>query len=114
MKKTLEEYLNKIDNILKENKIKNKDELLNEHLNQISFFQHERLIHLLVTIFVGLISILFFISGIINSNITFLILFAILLVLFIPYILHYFFLENGVQKLYKQYWLLKEKDTRIF
>lgn len=109
MQESLKEYLTKIDNLLKENKIKNKDEILENHLTQISFFQHERLIHLLVTIFVGTIAILFFIAGITNTNIYFIILFASLLVLFIPYILHYFFLENGVQKLYKQYWHLKNK-----
>ncbi|MDD5888615.1 MAG: hypothetical protein PUC82_03915 [bacterium] len=109
MHENLKDYLTKIDNILNEKQIKNKEELLRDHLTQISFFQHERLIHLLVTIFVGIMAILFFIAGILNSSISCLILFACLLILFVPYIFHYFFLENGVQKLYQQYWHLKEK-----
>jgi hypothetical protein len=30
-------------------------------------------------------------------------LFAAILVLLIPYIMHYYLLENGVQKMYRQY-----------
>ena len=51
-----------------------------ELLIQIGFFQHERLIHLIVLV----LSLLF-------------------LVLLIPYIRHYYLLENGVQKLYEYY-----------
>ena len=55
MKEKLQEHIKQIDNILKENKIKNKEEILNKHLKQIMFYQHERLIHLIVTVFVGII-----------------------------------------------------------
>ena len=51
MKKMIEEYLEEI----KKNK-PSKEDLL----THISFFQHERLIHLLVTIFTGIITILLF------------------------------------------------------
>jgi hypothetical protein len=36
-------------------------------------------------------------------NISLVLLFAALLILLIPYIKHYFLLENGVQKMYYQY-----------
>ena len=109
MQEKLHEHLNKIDKILEEDKIKNKDGLLKDQLTQIQFFQHERLIHLIVTTFVGIIDIIFFITGVYTENIIFLLLFGLLLLLFIPYIIHYYHLENGVQKMYEQYWNLKNK-----
>jgi energy-coupling factor transporter transmembrane protein EcfT len=75
--------------------------LLAEHRVQIGFFQHERLIHLLVTLFFGLIFFLAVIAGIFFAQLCWGILGAILLILLISYIGYYFYLENGVQKLYK-------------
>lgn len=109
MQKKLKNHITKIDNLLKEDKIKHKEELLEEQLTQISFFQHERFVHLLVTVFVGIIAILFFLFGILLEEIMILLLFIISLLLFIPYILHYYHLENGIQRMYEQYWELKEK-----
>ena len=52
MKKYLYDYIEYIDSCLKN---KNKDldiqKLKEEHLVKIKFFQHERLIHLIVTLF---------------------------------------------------------------
>lgn len=109
MDKKLKTHISNIDKILNNSKIKDKEELLNDHLTQISFFQHERFVHLLVTVFTGIISILFFLFGTLLENIMLMLLFAITLCLFIPYILHYYKLENGVQRMYEQYWSLKEK-----
>ena len=110
MRYDLKNYLTEIDKILTENKIKNKDEILENHLHQISFFQHERFVHLIVTVFVGICTTLFLLFGILLSNIYVLLLFGLTFILFVPYIFHYYFLENGVQKLYHQYWSLKEKE----
>ena len=110
MRYDLKNYLTEIDKILSENKIKNKDEILENHLHQISFFQHERFVHLIVTVFVGMCTTLFLLFGILLSNIYVLLLFGLTFILFVPYIFHYYFLENGVQKLYHQYWSLKEKE----
>ena len=94
MKKIIEEYLDEVKN----NK-RSKEDLL----THISFFQHERLIHLLVTIFTGIIAILLFLTTLFIENILIVILFLLMLCLFIPYIFHYYFLENKVQELYKIY-----------
>ena len=102
MRYDLKNYLTEIDKILSENKIKNKDEILENHLHQISFFQHERFVHLIVTVFVGICTTLFLLFGILLSNIYVLLLFGLTFILFVPYIFHYYFLENGVQKLYHQ------------
>lgn len=109
MKKDLQNYLEKIDTILKKDKLKDKDKFLKDHLIQIKLFQHERLIHLIVTVFVGTMAILFLLFGLFLNNILLFLLFALTFLLFIPYILHYYFLENGVQKLYHQYWDLDNK-----
>lgn len=109
MKHDLKEYLNEIDELLKKDKIKDKEQILKNHLIQIKFFQHERLIHLIVTVFVGTMTILFLLFGLFLNNLMLFLLFLLTFLLFIPYILHYYFLENGVQKLYKQYWNLDNK-----
>ena len=72
-------------------------------LVQISFFQHERMIHLLVTLAFALFTLLtLFICCFIRLLPLFLLM-SLFLALLIPYIRHYFILENGVQKLYKYY-----------
>lgn len=74
-----------------------------EMLVKIQFMQHERLIHLIVTV---LFAVLMFMSlGIyfLSQVAAFLLVTLLMLVLLIPYIAHYFFLENGVQKLYGIY-----------
>ncbi|MBQ1604442.1 MAG: hypothetical protein II091_01790, partial [Lachnospiraceae bacterium] len=91
-----------------ENKIKNnpKKDDLDEALTVIKFFQHERLVHLFVTLFYALFSILF--TFLITQSKCFIPVALILYVFLIFYIIHYFHLENGVQYLYKQYDKLKE------
>lgn len=102
MKKRILNYVSEVDNILKNNH-KITEETTTYHLTQIQQFQHERLIHLLVTIFVGLLAILFLLFGLLLENLGLLLVFIGLLILFIPYILHYYLLENNVQKMYEQY-----------
>ena len=70
------------------------------NLMQIGFFQHERLIHLLVTFFFGAVLIATAISGLILMNLWLLVIAVVSLVLSAFYIRHYFVLENGVQNLY--------------
>ena len=109
MKENLKEYLEYIDKVLKDEKIEK--DLPTNHLTQIKFWQHERLVHLIVTVFVGSMAILFFLFANVY-NIILYIPFLATMVLFIPYIFYYYFLENSVQKLYKQYWSLLEKRTK--
>lgn len=74
-----------------------------ELLIQIGFFQHERLIHLIVTVLFALMTILVFILGVTNFALWTGVLLFLLLALLIPYIRHYWLLENGTQKLYQYY-----------
>ena len=104
LKKYLSEYLKLIDNILS-SKPENTDigRLKSEHLTKISFMQHERLVHFLVTMLVGLVLIISICAYVIEGSLLLLPLTVIVLCLFVPYIAHYYFLENSVQRMYTQY-----------
>ena len=92
---------------------KDYEKLMETHLAQISFFQHERLVHLLVTILFAILTFATFFllymqmgfSVLAEEGLSWglLALFLLLLVLLVPYIMHYFLLENSVQKMYTQY-----------
>lgn len=83
------------------------DELLKmrgELLQRIEFYKHERLVHLIVTmsfavLFLIALAMTLTVGG--WGAITLTILFLGLLV---PYIKHYYFLENSVQKMYTFYY----------
>lgn len=105
MKRYLYDYIEHIDKIIKEDRVNN--QLVDEHLIKINFFQHERVIHLFVTLTYAL---LFFLSLIVSIYVPIFRIIGIILCLFlIPYVFHYFKLENGVQYLYKQYDMMREK-----
>lgn len=97
MKKYLHEYINYLEQF---NHKPNKDEI-EQIKTKISWFQHERLIHLLVTLFYVIFTLIFLALSLISY--IFLIPFFIGLIFLIFYIKHYFFLENGIQYLYKIY-----------
>lgn len=92
MKKYLKEYVAEIDKLL-ESDVDNITEVIDKHLIKINFFQHERLIHLLVTLAYAIMAIISFIASTTTPMFVFV---GVILVLFlIPYVLHYFFLENN-------------------
>ena len=104
MRKRMIKYLQSIDTLLNQQAPSNDyDRIRKEHFVQIQFFQHERLIHLIVTCLFAVLAYAVFITLLFSFSIGLLILFIALLVLLIPYIRHYYFLENGVQKMYEQY-----------
>ena len=70
------------------------------HLTQIGFLQHERLVHLLVMLFVIAGALFFLAMFFFLRMILFLVLFLLLLVITLFYVLHYFKLENTVIKWY--------------
>ncbi len=71
------------------------------HRSRITFFQHERLVHLLVTLFFGLVFFFTAILCFLLASLELLALGVILLALLAFYVRHYFIMENGVQKLYQ-------------
>lgn len=106
MGKYIKEYLAEVERYVSDMKGKSVSELtefLSEFEKKISFFQHERLIHLLVTLTFALLQI-FTVYAVLSlpypSSLTFVILTVIILGLLTGYIFHYYLLENSVQKMY--------------
>ena len=113
MEKRILAYRKRIDELL-QSKEADWEKILEEHLTQVAFFQHERLIHLIVTVLFAVLEIMSILGTVILSamesgNMAMSILTILLLVLLIPYIRHYYILENEVQKMYVQYDKLLEK-----
>ena len=106
MKKIIINYILKIDNLLVNQDGISKEQwknILEEHLTQIGFFQHERIVHLIVTVTFAILTMMSIIASIMISNLMLLVLTLLFLVLLVPYIMHYYTLENEVQKMYTQY-----------
>ena len=74
-----------------------------ELIREIQFWQHERLVHLIVTFLFAVATLSVLLVLVFCASLALLILFIMLLVLLVPYIKHYFILENGVQTLYVIY-----------
>lgn len=111
MKKRINAYMEYIDHILQENDSGlTYEQILEEHKVQLGFFMHERLVHLLVTLTFALAAFGTFFVLMVAFTPVLLVLFAAIMILLVPYILHYYLLENGVQKMYRQYDALREKN----
>ena len=121
MKKHILNYRTYIDSLLDSGQELDWNYIKREHLTQISFFQHERLVHLIVTVTFAVLELMaviaYVMAGIMTTDcmlsIPLLILALMLLVLLVPYIKHYYLLENEVQKMYVQYDKIVEKAQSI-
>lgn len=85
-----------------------------ELLRRIKFYQHERLIHLIVTMSVGVFFMLSLILYLSQSGAGLLILTVMFLALLAAYLKHYYFLENSVQKMYLYYYQIAENVTKNY
>ena len=70
---------------------------------QIALFQHERLIHLIVTVTFAILTVAGLLGACFSGELLLTVLTMLFLILLIPYIRHYFILENSVQKMYTYY-----------
>ncbi len=102
-RKSMKKYIINYLEYVEKNKEKADKKFIEEHLIKINFFQHERLIHLIVTATAVLLDILSFLFAITSESILPVIIGYMIMCFVIPYIYHYFLLENGVQKMYRQY-----------
>lgn len=102
MAKRIKAYLAYVEELLTKDDIDYKPEI-EKHLRQISFFMHERLIHLIVTVLFAILTVMCCVAFVVSEKLQLLLLAAALMVLLIPYIKHYYLLENSVQKMYEQY-----------
>ena len=104
MGKKLRAYIAQVEGLLMQDLTEGqrrayKDDLL----VHIRFFQHERLIHLIVTAAVALLTMLSLIGALAMPDQRMYLLVPVLAVLLGFYIVHYYVLENGVQKMYELY-----------
>ncbi len=104
MKKRILNYRSQIDRLL-ENPDAGTDweKVRNEHLTQIAFFQHERLIHLIVTALTAVLLLMCVGIALIAGEPSLFLPAVPLFLLLVPYLFHYYLLENEVQKMYGQY-----------
>lgn len=104
MAERIKQYLKYIDDLLV-NAPAGTDfsEEARKHLVQIAFFAHERFIHLIVTVIFALLTVIIFLYTMSNPQVMLFLLLLFFLVLLVPYIKHYYLLENSVQKMYEQY-----------
>lgn len=82
---------------------RNLEQLRDYHLTQIRFLQHERLVHLLVTLAFAFFLVISLIVTWLYPAMPLFMLDILLLVVNLFYILHYYRLENTVQRWYVQY-----------
>ena len=108
MEKRILAYRSFMDEVL-EKKGENWRMHLEEHLVQVGFFQHERLIHLIVTVAFAIMEIISIVATVVSGYMWLFALDFVLMILLIPYIRHYYILENEVQKMYVQYDRLLQK-----
>ena len=101
-RKSIDEWLEKTEQSAQVSQEILRDKM-EEHLNQIGFFQHERLIHLIVTVTFALLEMLAILLNVISDSLFSLLLPVVILILLVPYIRHYYILENEVQRMYVQY-----------
>lgn len=70
---------------------------------RIGFFSHERIVHMFIMLAFAIFFLMTFFAALTIGNTGLYVLAALFLVLLVPYIRHYYFLENSVQKMYLIY-----------
>ena len=117
MEKRLKQYIVYLESLGSEHWSKLTEEQKQEKLEsarlQIAWFQHERLVHLIVTMTFAVMMVMSIIGGILAEYIPLFILGGAFLILLAPYIRHYYILENGVQQMYRLYDKLADKNDGI-
>lgn len=107
MKEYIKDYIGEIDKKINDNH-KFSSEEIEGFIFKIKLFQKERVIHLVITLSYVFFTILFlFLTKYIFMIF---IVFFILLIFDGFYVYHYFFLENSVQYMYKQYDKMKKSS----
>lgn len=109
----IKQYMNYVNQLLESEEERDWEEEMEKHLVQIAFFAHERFIHLVVTVLFALMTTMVFLYTFGNFSIPLLLLLILLMGLLIPYIKHYFLLENSVQDMYEQYDKMQEKAGKL-
>ena len=119
MGKYIKAYLKEVEGFLAGISGRSADEIitfLDEFEMKIAYFQHERLIHLLVTLTFAILQIFTIFAIFVlpyPASLVFAVMTVLILCLLTGYIFHYYLLENSVQKMYHlRDDILKELGTR--
>lgn len=99
MKKQIDNYIKNWETKLSKKSFTKKDQ--EDLLIKIDFFNKERLIHLLITLFYALFTVLFVCH--IKESLMYFIFALMMMAFLIPYIVYYFYIEARVQYLYQIY-----------
>ena len=102
MLKKLKDYENELLEIVALGKPLSAEQLLSVRTH-IGFFQHERLVHELVMILFALLTVGGILFVVVVPEIPVMMLDVLFFALLVPYVKHYYGLENGVQRLYDVY-----------
>jgi ABC-type multidrug transport system fused ATPase/permease subunit len=115
MKRRILAYLDYIDNLLeRDDESINWEDEVKKHLVQIAFFAHERQVHLIVMALFALAAVITVLYLDFSGSMIIFALVIAIFVLLIPYINHYYLLENSVQRMYVQYDKMMEKLGEAF
>lgn len=113
MKKRILAYLAYIDSLLEQDNADWEKES-KKHLVQIAFFAHERQVHLIVMALFAIAAIICILYLNFTGSIIILALTLAILILLVPYIMHYYLLENSVQRMYVQYDEIQNRIEKSF
>ena len=113
MKVRITQYLQYIDELLEKDDVDWEKEK-EKHLVQIAFFAHERLVHLIVMALFSLSTVIAILYLNFSGDVIIAALVLALFVLLLPYVMHYYLLENSVQRMYEQYDKMMNKTENAF
>jgi hypothetical protein len=102
MLKKLRDYENELLHLASQGNPLTPEQLLSVRTH-IGFFQHERLVHELVMILFAILTVGGILFLIVVPEISVVALDVLFFALLVPYVKHYYGLENGVQRLYDAY-----------
>ena len=102
MLKKLSDYEKTLQDLVAEGRPLGADQLQSV-ATRIGFFQHERLAHELVMILFALLTVGGILFVVVMPEIPVMLLDVLFFALLVPYVKHYYGLENGVQRLYDVY-----------
>jgi len=102
MLKKLSDYEKELLKMVEAGKPLTAEQLLSVRTH-IGFFQHERLVHELVMILFALLTVGGILFVVVMPEIPVMLLDVLFFTLLVPYVKHYYGLENGVQRLYDVY-----------
>jgi len=89
------------EQLKQEENIQSCSELQEKHKRTIQYMQHERLIHLMVTLTFAVFFLISMGIALMKPSLPVFILTGIFMIMLVFYIAHYFFMENTIQKWYK-------------